>query len=165
MTKVIIDVLSYLCQGNQAGRPTKRNVLPVYLFVYYVLMFIFIDLEVGCCCSQRRSEELARAEGEQLEGIGTASSNSANVSFTAGARASPSLPTAGSGGQGQPIAASGSGLGGGDAVAYMEDYDTSIPTLNTVSNNLSILLFCAGYMRSFQPIDGVEKYSRDVLKR
>ncbi|CAM6122213.1 unnamed protein product [Calypogeia fissa] len=77
-----------------------------------------------------RSEELARAEEEQLEGIGTASSSSQSVSSSTGPRSSTTA-TGGSGGQGQPAALAGSGLGGGDAIAYMEDYDTSIPTLNT----------------------------------
>lgn len=65
---------------------------------------------------QGRSEELARAASEQQEGN------------------SPSASTSG-------ITASGGGNGGlssttransSDVVAYMEDYDTSIPTVNTV---------------------------------
>ncbi|KAL3694248.1 hypothetical protein R1sor_007899 [Riccia sorocarpa] len=65
-----------------------------------------------------RSEELARAAEEQLEGLGTPSSGTRSNS---GASATAT--------QGQS-AASPAGSEG-DAVAYMEDYDTSIPTLNT----------------------------------
>lgn len=111
---------------------SHSDVIPVSWFRY-----------LGCGFSQGRSEELARAEEEQLEGIGIVSSNSQGLSSSVGAsRSSTSATGGGNGGQGgQQIAPSGPGLGGGDAVAYMEDYDTSIPTLNTVGESLRSLSY------------------------
>lgn len=65
---------------------------------------------------QGHSEELARAAEEQHEGISPSASTSGSSN--------------GSGGNGGQSAAC--RTTSGDVVAYMEDYDTSIPTLNTV---------------------------------
>ncbi|KAL2633465.1 hypothetical protein R1flu_004944 [Riccia fluitans] len=65
-----------------------------------------------------RSEELAQAAEEQLEGLGTPPSS---------ARSNSGASAPGTQGQ----SATSSADLEGDAVAYMEDYDTSIPTLNT----------------------------------
>ncbi|KAG6549039.1 hypothetical protein Mapa_009482 [Marchantia paleacea] len=70
-----------------------------------------------------KSEELARAAEEQLEGLGTPS---ASTSVAARANASASAIAT----QVQTPTATVVGVGG-DGVTYTEDYDTSIPTLNT----------------------------------
>jgi len=93
----------------------------------------FMMLKESSACKQGRSEELAQATEEQHNGHSPSTSTS------------PSLT--GSGGNGAPAATPASTTS--DVVAYMENYDSSIPTLNTVYVSPIIPALCGQFFCQF----------------
>jgi hypothetical protein len=109
------------------------------------MIAIFMMLKESSACKQGRSEELAQATEEQHDGHSPSTSTS------------PSLT--GSGGNGAPAATPASTTS--DVVAYMENYDSSIPTLNTAVMMYHLQQYADGMSvleplyRNIEPIDEV----------